>query len=251
MNGLIVLLCRNTLTLSSRCLETLLAQTARVNILVVDNASTDGTGKHMSAQQSQHPNLFRMTFQTVTSVARCWNEALQWGWDRGHGEALVVNADTELLPDTYKLLKDYIYAAEVGMVTAVGVADNPSYPTELAVRPHPDYSCYMIARWAHQQIPFDEGYEGGYFEDADHHARMYRAGIWAGSINLGFKHYSSGTLKFANEHEANRINNHYRRNKARFLGQYGCVPGTKAYERLFTGSEPQTPASPAPQTESS
>lgn len=241
MNGLIILLCRNTLTLSRRCLQTLLAQTAPVNILVVDNASTDGTGKYMGSLQA---NIYRMTFPAVTSVARCWNEGLQWGWDRGHMEALVVNADTELLPNTYKLLKDYLdgagdyldgagYHHIIGMITAVGVAENPSYPENLTLRPHPDYSCYMLAKWAHQRIPFNEQYDGAYLEDADHHVRMFRAGIWAGSINLGFKHYSSGTLKFADDQEANRINQHYRRNKARFLQQYGCVPGTKGYERLF------------------
>lgn len=236
MNGLIILLCRNTLTLSRRCLQTLLAQTAPVNILVVDNASTDGTGKYMGSLQA---NIYRMTFPAVTSVARCWNEGLQWGWSRGHMEALVVNADTELLPNTYKLLKDYLDAADhhtAGMITAVGVAESPSYPENLTPRPHPDYSCYMIAKWAHQRIPFDEAYDGAYLEDADHHVRMFRAGIWAGSINLGFKHYSSGTLKFADEQETNRINRHYQRNKARFLAEYGCVPGTKGYERLFLES---------------
>jgi hypothetical protein len=231
--GLIILLCRNSLVLSRRCLKSLLAQTADVDILIIDNGSSDGTGKWAASQQAQHPKVYRMSFSVVASVARCWNEALTWAWDRGFTEALVVNNDTELLTETYERLREYMRANRVGMITAVGVAKNPSYPDEVMARLHPDYSCYMIAAWAHRLIPFDQEYEGGYFEDCDHHVRMFRAGIWAGSINLGFLHASSGTLQFAGAAESARIKSNYERNKARFLKQYGCVPGSQAYERLF------------------
>lgn len=231
--GLVILLCRNAIHYSRHCLDTLLAQTVPVSILVVDNASTDGTAKYMAAQQCMHSRIYRMTYPTVTSVARCWNEGLTWGWGRGHKEALVVNNDTELLPATYEKLVARIHAHHQGMLTAVGVDKDPSYPRKVTQRLHPDYSCYMLTQWAHKLVPFDQGYEGGYFEDADHHVRLYRAGIWAGSINLGFLHHSSGTLQSADAKERERINNNYQRNKDRFLRQYGCVPGTKPYERLF------------------
>lgn len=234
-NGLAILLCRNALTYSRKSLETLLAQTAPLEILVVDNASTDGTGKYMAAQQARYPNIYRMSWAGVESVARCWNEALDWGWQRGHTEALVANSDTELLPRTYETLAGLL--GSKGMLTAVGVDGTekvPTYPEgEPAYRLHPDYSCYMLAGWAHRLVPFDQYYEGAYFEDADHHVRMYRAGIWAGSINLSFLHHSSGTLKAADANEQARINRHYIRNKERFYRRYGCVPGTRGYELLF------------------
>lgn len=234
MNGLVILLCRNTLAMTRQCLPTILAQTAPINILVVDNASTDGTGKWIGCQQTRYSNLFRMTHNPVTSVARCWNEALKWAWDRGHSEALVVNNDTELLPETYARLKAYLGSNKVGVVTGVEELETATYPGDVILpRPHPAYSCYMIAAWAHRRIPFDEGYGGGYFEDEAHHVELYRSGIWAGSINLGFVHHRSSTLKHADVAEQERIGQHYLRNKARFLAQYGCVPGTKAYERLF------------------
>lgn len=233
--GLIILLCRNALPYSRVCLETLLSQTTPVDILVVDNASTDGTGKYMAAQQARHPRIYRRTYREVTSVARCWNEALAWGWGRGYREALVVNSDTALLSRTYEILAGLL--ADKGMLTAVGVdgkEKKAAYPEgEPAYRLHPDYSCYMMAAWAHRAVPFDERYEGAYFEDADHHVRLYRAGIWAGSINLGFLHHSSGTLKAAGAAEQARINRHYLQNKQRFYRQYGCVPGTRGYELLF------------------
>lgn len=234
MNGLIVLLCRNTLSLSLRCLYTLLRQSAPVDILIVDNASTDSTPAYMASQQARHANIYRFTYPEPVGVARAWNEALRWGWGRGYNEALVVNADTELLPETYERLAAYLWANKAGVVTGVEELESASYPgDEITPRPHPAYSCYMIARWAHRQVPFDELYDGAYFEDEDHHVRLFRAGIWAGSINLGFLHRRSSTLKHADEREQARISRHYQLNKQRFVAQYGCAPGTKAYERLF------------------
>jgi glycosyltransferase involved in cell wall biosynthesis len=243
---MIIVLCRNAIQYTRLCLPTLLQQTANVPVLAVDNASSDGTPGWLRAQR-----VWRMSFGKVQSVAHCWNQALDYAWSRGCKRALVVNNDTELLPGTYETLDSYAAADPgIGMVTAVGVAAAPAYPREIAARLHPDYSCYMITRWAHQRIPFDEGYVGGYFEDSNHHVRLFRAGIWAGSINIGFLHRSSGTLKQASRREQARINANYAANKARFLEQFGCLPGTRGYEQLFsahdhgqqTGEDPERQA---------
>lgn len=236
--GLIILLARNTLAYTRECLKTLLAQSVPVDILVVDNASTDGTGKLLVSVAAKHRNVYRWTTNHVESVAGAWNHALNWGWERGHQEALVVNSDTELLPGTYEVLKGHMDANRHGMVTAVGVDRQPAYPGDgIVERLHPDYSCYMLVRWAHKRVPFDQRYEGAYFEDCDHHIRMVRAGIWAGSINLEFRHHSSGTLKLASLDEQKRIAACYDQNKRRFQGAYGCLPGTKGYEALFLAAQ--------------
>lgn len=245
MAGLIILLARNTLGYTRECLKTLLAQTVPVDILVVDNASTDGTSKYLISQAAQHPNVYRITTRQVESVAKLWNVALNWGWERGHQEALVVNSDTELLPATYEKLVGPLHHWKRGMLTAVGVDRQPQYAEVPAVRLHPDYSCFMISQWAHKRVPFDECYEGAYFEDCDHHVRMYRAGIWAGSLNLEFRHHSSGTLKLADPVETQRIQQHYHRNKQRFHEQYGTMPGTKGYERLFLPAREEAAAGDA------
>lgn len=235
--GMIILLCRNALTYSRKCLQTLIGQTYPCEILVVDNASSDGTARYMAAMQARTPGLFRMSFHQVTSVARCWNEALAWSWLRGHKEALVVNNDTELLPRTYEILLAHLQASTHGMVTAVGVdgvEKKPAYPEEIVERYHPDYSCFMMTNWAHKHVPFDQYYDGGYLEDSKSHASLHRAGIRAVSINLGFLHHSSGTIKTADAAEQARINHHFTQNKERFYREFGCVPGTKGYEDLFT-----------------
>src|SRR4030095_12674744 len=195
--GLIIMLCRNGLAYSRQCLKTLQAQTAPVDILVVDNASSDGTARYMAAQQARDPRFYRMSFPQVKSVSYCWNRALEWAWTAGHKEALVCNYDIELLPATYETLVPLLYTCNQGLITAIGT-DHPTLPGGEATRsPHPDYGCFLVARWAHEKIPFDEHYEGAYFEDNDHHIRLHRARIAAHSINLGFRHHTSTTLRLA------------------------------------------------------
>jgi glycosyltransferase involved in cell wall biosynthesis len=228
---LIIQLCRNTLTYSKACLKTLLAQTVPVDILLVDNASSDGTTQWAASQQALHSNVLRVTYQEVESVACCWNRALDWAWKRGYDEALVVNSDTELLPCTYQRLDEYL--TKGGMITGISVDRPPVEPEQITLNNHSDYSCFMIACWAHRQVPFDEGYAGAYFEDNDHHVRMHRAGIAANGTNLEFLHHRSTTLRLADKNERERITYHYDRNKLRFLNEYGCLPGTKGYAELF------------------
>ncbi len=235
--GIVILLCRNALNYSRKCVQTLIGQTYPCEILVVDNASTDGTARYMAALQVRTPGMYRMTFSEVAGVARCWNESLNWAWLRGHSEALVVNSDTELLPKTYEVLREAMASQEhCGVMTGVGVPHRPRLPEgELQHMAHPHYSCYMIAEWCHRRIPFDERYDGAYLEDCKHHISMFRAGIYAGSVNLEFFHHFSGTMKTADQPELDRIGRHYLANKARFYQEFGAVPGTKGYEALFGG----------------
>lgn len=237
-NGIVIVVCRNTLELTYRCLPTLLALEGSPMVIVIDNASTDGTAAWLRSQSSLNPALRVGSYPSVQSLSALWNDALLAAF-RGYGaeEALVVNNDTELRPETYQTLKRYLSQEErVGMVTAVGVGDREQFesPIEISFRPHPDFSCFMMAKWAWEETGgFDEGYKGAFYEDCDLHIRMYRAGIKAVSCGVPFLHYSSGTLKKSDPAERKRIEANYAANKARFVAQYGCVPGTKAYERLF------------------
>lgn len=250
MTGIVIVVCRNSLHLTRECMKTLLALDGSPVILAIDNASSDGTATYLKSVVAQNPGrVQRQSYREVETLSVVWNKALKYAWDQSCTEALVVNNDTELLAPTYECLK-LVMANPVhtlaegavtlgkspGMVTSVGVGDREQfvYPTEFNERNHPDFSCFMIARWAWEELGgFDEGYIGGYFEDANLHVRMHRAGIGAISCGLPFLHHSSGTIKSADFPEQRRISQNYAANKQRFLGQFGCVPGTKAYERLF------------------
>ena len=165
-DGLIIVLLRNNLALSRECLKSLKAQTVPVTILAVDNASTDGTKQWLRTER----DIRVMSFEEQVSVAEAWNTALRWGWSQGYDETLVVNNDTWLLPETYQTLSDWTAADDgrtTGMVTCVSRREMSElvYKKPFSHRPNPDYSCYMLQRWAHEQVPFDENYLIAFGED--------------------------------------------------------------------------------------
>lgn len=227
--------------LSAACLNTLLAQTAKPDVFIINNASTDGTGQWIRSQLMRRDNtkVWGAYRHTPKSVAHCWNLGLRWAWEEGLEEALVVNNDVELMPETYERLRDWLRAGkerEVGLVTGVSAGEEVERglvgsDTE---SPHPDFSCWMLAKWAWERVGgLDEEYEGAYVEDADYHVRLHRAGIQAVSIDLPFKHTRSSTARNASVEERKRIEEYARRNRQRFFDTYGAWPGTKKYEGLF------------------
>lgn len=233
--GLIVLLCRNNIALSRECLKSLRAQTVPCEILVIDNASTDATKQWLRAELG----IRAMTYEEPLSVAACWNAALRWAWSQGYSEALVVNNDTWLLPETYETLSSWAAADDgrtTGMVTCVSRRERSelAYAKPFSHRPNPDFSCFLIQRWAWERVGgFDEHYLVAFAEDAEMHVRMHRAGILAECIDLPFLHHGSQTVKRADEIERRRIGRQADKNREYFFQKWGKRIGTEGYDDLF------------------
>src|SRR6266699_3172874 len=94
---------RNNLHFLRAALPTFLAQDiGNVKVLLLDNASTDGTPEWANALCDE-----RVTYAynfTPLSVAASWNRMLRWTFLAKEQHALVVNADVELRPDTCRWL---------------------------------------------------------------------------------------------------------------------------------------------------
>ena len=224
---------RNGLAYTRAALPTLLAQDiGDVDLLMIDNDSTDGTGEFCRAQQGvlyhhQRPAL---------SVAASWNKGLRFLFedDGAPGYVLTVNNDLLLKPETYRLL------VEDGgqFVTGVGVNTMEQFAELCAPsqrRPHPDFSCFLIRRECWDRVgPFDEQFVGAYAEDSDYHLRMHQAGISAYCLDLPFYHAASGTIKSASEKEAEAIRRRADANRERFKAKWGVEAGSTEYYTLFT-----------------
>lgn len=236
--GNVLLVCRNSLTYTKACVGSILRQSVPVNLLVIDNASTDGTSVWL---RSSSLDLSTIAVPFQLSVSQAWNLGLEWFWNSGAREVLVLNNDTEIQPTTYSELHHYLAKHDVGMVTGVGVRDRGQYevqwPEEFNERPHPDFSCFMLKRSTWETVGgFDEGCIGAYFEDTTFHVEAHRKGVKLVCIDLPFLHHASGTLKGAEEADKLRIQKCFEHNKQRFLEKYGCLPGTAEYEALFDPS---------------
>jgi|ERR1041385_6074462 GT2 family glycosyltransferase len=231
---MIIVLCRNNLALTQSCIRTLKAQTAQPEILVINNASTDGTATWL---KSQGGSLWSLSFREPRSVAQSWNLGLSWVFRfADFVEALVVNNDTELLPETYQLLRDRLARGDCGLATCVSVRDRaqltlPESPVESV---NPDYSSFMISREAFKRVPFDENFAVAFCEDCDHHVRLHRAGIRAVNTGIPFLHHGSMTIKTCPREEAERIKRQAEANREYFYRKWGKRIGTRGYNDLFS-----------------
>lgn len=228
----VLMVARNNLHLTKLAVASVMNQDIEPVLLVVDNASTDGTARWLSTK-----SIATITYRDQRSLAACWNDGLRWLWSAGADRVLVANNDVELLPCTLKGLR---YVGSL-FVTGVGVSSKdqliaPDLSTEWAksTRPHPDFSCFMIhPRVMYKVGPFNEDYYPAFVEDCEYHVRMHRAGIEAVCVNLPFYHAGSQTIKTASPQEQAIIRRGAGRNKELFRKEYGCYPGTSEYEDLF------------------
>ena len=231
----IITICRNCLPLTRNCLPTLLNQDiGDVQVLVVNNASTDGTAGYLRHLRWTGNPITVISFEEQRSVAACWNAALQITLAESE-YALVVNSDTELRSDTYR----HLVADGGQFVTGVGVSSReqvgePRTPKPEAQRNHPDFSNYLIRRDCWKKVPFDEHYIGAYGEDAQQHINMHRAGIRAYCLDLPFYHVASGTVKSASPEEVRKIQRNADANRALFKQRYGVEIGSPGYYAMFS-----------------
>lgn len=273
MNWIIVPV-RNNLHLTKKAVASFRKQDiGDVAILLIDNASTDGTAEWLNTQNG----ITRATFDPPASVAKSWNFGLKTAFDYGADWALVVNNDVELRPDTYRRLVE----DGGGFVTAVGTRDKEkikphedyvfgtikggTYQAGDAVmvddltkvepwfmqpdpdkrRPHPDFSCFLIRRWVYEKVgPFDEKFEIAFCEDGDYDLRMYRAGIRAYCLDLPFLHHGSMTIKNADDAEIRKIQRQADVNRRYFEKKWGFPMASEAYYRALDkgGPEPEKSA---------
>lgn len=231
----VVMVCRNNLPLTKLALRSVLAQDVPVEVLVVDNCSSDGTSQWLRTK-----NLMTIFPSRQWSLARCWNAALVALWRAGWDRALIINNDVELRADTVRILRghggEFVTCVSVDQRERMGVLGDRTLESLRAnEREHPDFSCFMLSRSVTDRVGwFDERFWPAYCEDSDYHVRMYRAGVQAVCMDLPFLHHGAGTMKFAAPGERARIERGAQKNRERFRELYGCLPGTAEYGALFS-----------------
>src|SRR5882724_7364935 len=211
---------RVSLPMTRNCVQSLQAQdiAGGVTLYLIDNGTNDGCGPYIRAQEG-----ISVAYTKPKGLSQTWNRALAHCFDQLHlPYALVVNNDTVLRPDTYRLL------VEDGgpFVTAVGVNRPDIFEEAVLVDPrrlHPDFSCMCIRREVWDCI-------GGFDEtmvhwcgDNDYHIRMHRAGIEAACISVPFYHIASGTLKHVDPETHEQLCRQSDRDRETFKNKWGCL----------------------------
>ena len=221
------MLTRNNLELTKIAYYSSRNQSLPTKLFVIDNGSTDGTVEwldervHLSRQPSN------------MGVSRGWNLGLTVLFDFYRANhVLVINNDVYLPQNFYRELLSY----DVPFVTGVAMStmEEATAPADrMPLQPHPDFSAFLIRRFAWEANgPFSENMKH-YASDCDWHVRAHRAGLPLCKANVPYYHESSATIKRSSPQEKAEINQQANDDRAVFKSLYGCLPGTPEYEALF------------------
>lgn len=212
-----------TLDLVEMTLQTcqdLLAQTAPTRVLLIDQGSSEESNDQFRRfAEAHHPRVLLWTFNpSLPSLSSAWNRGLQFVWAQGAYEALVVNSDVRLHPQTTKFLQlaravdDALFVSALGVgeeqFAALGETIIPKVTQHLTLGPldkgGPDFSCFLITQAGHDRYPFDEGFVPAFGEDCDAHRRYMLGGDGARiySVNLPFHHIKGGSRTINQSPEA-------------------------------------------------
>jgi len=225
----VLLLVHNCLELTKRCVESIRNQDIPTYLLVIDNASTDGTFNWL---KDNHIHTVRN--ERNEGVSAGWN----WGFDTlfeaGHNWVLSPNNDTILAPNTYRRLLEY----NVPFVTGISTGDmaqigpNAIHEDNTLVS-GPDFSLFLLRREAWNEIGKFDTSMRLYAGDNDFHIRAHRAGVRLLRANVPFYHERSSTLRNANPKERRIIEMQADADRMEFYRKYGFHVWSPEYAAQF------------------
>jgi hypothetical protein len=173
---------------AAACLDAL-TQGPEHRVLLIDK-SQDPEIQRQSRQFASfhHPRvLLWVQDPPLTSLSATWNQALDFAWETGGTEALVLNNDVRLSETNYYLLSEIMREEGALFVTATGVTE-PQFRDVLErgqsirdldgrlMKGGPGFSNFLISRECHAKYRFDEALIPAFCEDVDYHRRMMLGG---------------------------------------------------------------------------
>lgn len=230
----VVILTRNCIELTKRCIASVRNQDVETTICVYDNGSTDGTVEWLL---QDNRDIAVYPFQENRGVTCGWNTMLSGLFRDGHSAVLVLNNDTVLPSWFLRELASYVLMYNLdAFVTGVATDDMSLLDAPAGVcppSPHPDFSAFLIGRDVWEKVgPFDERFVL-YCQDCAFHVEAHRKGVKLWKVNVPYFHINSQTLRRSTPEEKSKINWQANRDRQVFKEKYGCLPGAPTYSELF------------------
>ncbi len=242
----IVILCYNGLVESTRpCLESIIANTPldSYELIVVDNASVDGTAEYLETFAAQHANVRIQLNDTNKGYAAGNNDGIRLA----HGQYVILLNNDTLLPDgwLHRLLNLFNEQPDVGMVGPVTNSAGNEQHIELKglneknfeeiaavyVERHKGvwftteklgFFCVAIRRTLFEKIGYlDETFGLGMFEDDDYCIRAKKAGFSLAVVEDCFV-YHKGSVSFRKLADRDYVEL-FNKNRGYFFEKHGTL----------------------------
>lgn len=241
----VVVVAADGLAFTRLCLESVLRNSAGVDfeLVVVDNASTDGTRDYLAALAERDSRIHLMR----NEEDRGFGPGLNQGLGAAMGDILVIlNNDTVVPPGWLVRLAAHLEHPGIGLVgPTTNRCGNESeveapYRTygemvQLASRRARDHAatafdievatffCAAMRRDVYEHVgPLDERFEVGLFEDDDYSARVHKAGLRVVCAEDVFVHHF-GEATFGKLAPTGQYGELFRENKGRFEQKWGVT----------------------------
>ncbi len=247
----IIIVTYNNLHLNQSCLESVFRDTDWPNfeVIVVDNASSDGTAEWLAEEEARRPNLRVILNKENLGFAAANNQGLR----AARGEFLcLLNNDTVVARGWLSTMIGHLRAMpEAGMIGPVSnmvgneakvpvgystIGEMPRWAAEYCRRHDGEtfqmkmlgFFCVMFRREVYEKIgELDERFGVGYFEDTDYCYRVRREGYELRCARDAFVHHWQGaSFRLLGEGAFAGI---YRENQQLFESKWGTESMAGAY----------------------
>lgn len=240
----IVIVSYNNAELTRQCIQSIIARTTYPNyeVVVVDNASSDGTSDMLHELQHQHPTLKLI----INSTNRGFSAANNQGISRADGVYIVLlNNDTVVTNDWLEAMLRHLQNREIGMVGPVtnSIGNEAKIDvdytdveqmhgfaaryTNARAGCHFNISmlamfCVAMRRDVYEEVgPLDEAFGIGMFEDDDYSRRLHIAGYRTVCAEDAFVHHY-GQASFGKLIKSGEYQLIWDRNQAYFESKWGA-----------------------------
>jgi GT2 family glycosyltransferase len=212
--------------------------TVPIEIIIVDNGSTDGTADKVLAD---FPTVNLHKNETNTGCACAWNAGILMAQVLDCNYFAILNSDILLCTNTIQNLYNRLKQGDKLLVAGLDIAGECMIPEavldptaginrkDYSEAPHPHFSCFMINENTLDKVGwFNEIFYPAYFEDNDYHHRIKIMGGNDAGITITtacFYHFGSKT-----QNEALGIGTPvvrgdvFKENEKRFVNIWGNIP---------------------------
>jgi GT2 family glycosyltransferase len=122
----------------ARCVESVLSQGRSIDITIIDNASSDGSARHVNEFFGHLEHVSVVFNETNTGFSRAVNQAVEAVQEGSEEYLLILNPDCELFPGSLRMLSDALNGAPEAAMAGPAVVDRHGAPLRGTFRRFPD-----------------------------------------------------------------------------------------------------------------